>query len=281
MEKLKTAKLLEYWDLLFFKLSLSKLKKPLIMSHNGESIFEYPDTQWSFVPFPQQKGKIYNTDNLATVNKHDFIDEENFKASLHLAEKRWGDPGKVRNISWRLHTLIWASGYALKNFDNSNDMIFLECGTGKGYMAAGICNYYKFNNKFPEFYLVDTFKPYLESPNGVTNPADFAYSNDDVEVRKYFNKYANVKIITGVIPDALQILPEKKIAFLHLDLNNAQAESETLKLLKNSFIKGSIIVFDDYGGYGGNEQAKVHEEFAKIVERPLLVLPTGQGLIIM
>tara|TARA_A100001015_G_scaffold273593_1_gene329188 strand:- start:6 stop:176 length:171 start_codon:yes stop_codon:yes gene_type:complete len=45
-------------------------------------------------------------------------------------------------------------------------------------------------------------------------------------------------------------------------------------------ILSKILLFDDYGGPGGQEQAKIHEDFAKANNKELLILPTGQALII-
>jgi hypothetical protein len=67
---------------------------------------------------------------------------------------------------------------------------------------------------------------------------------------------------------------------LHLDLNDATAEYDALNFSKDRFIKGSIIIFDDYGGFGCHDQAIVHEKFAQDMKIPLLVLPTGQVILI-
>jgi hypothetical protein len=56
--------------------------------------------------------------------------------------------------------------------------------------------------------------------------------------------------------------------------------SRRLKFLQDKMSKGGIILFDDYGGYGGNDQAKIHEAFAAKNDRQLLILPTGQAIII-
>ena len=271
--------ILESWISIFFALIWKRLRKPEIKLHNGNSIFEYPEKNWYLVPFPKQKGSLFNADNLATVNRHEFLNDQRFKLALQAAEIRWGKPGEVRDISWRLHTIIWASKLALNNF-KLNDAIFLECGTGKGYMAAGICMYHDFNEENPNFYLADTFISHLERSEGNSSPAEFAYSDGDIEVRNYFSKYKNVNILKGRVPEILQELPNKPIIFLHLDLNDETAEYDALKFLKDRFVKGSIIIFDDYGGFGGHDQAVVHEKFSKDMNIPLLVLPTGQAILI-
>lgn len=273
--------LLEIWISVFIFITKTSLNRLKIYYHNGASIFNYPEANWNMVPFPAQKGDVFNADNLATVNRHQFLQAKKFIDARNAAESRWGDPGTVRDISWRLHVMLWASGLGLKN-PCAKDALFVECGTGRGYMAAGICEYHEFNKNSPLFYLIDTFTPYLTSTDGktISNPAHFAYSDGDEEVKNYFSRYGNIRLIKGMIPDALKNLPNKPICFLHLDLNHADAEEAALKYLEDRFIPGTVIIFDDYGGPGGHDQAKVHEKFANSVNKDLLVLPTGQAVII-
>jgi hypothetical protein len=249
--------------------------------HNGISIFDYPEKKWNLVPFPLQKGDVYNADNLATVNKHDFLKNEKFISARKAAESRWGMNKQIRDISWRLHVMLWAFGLALKK-TKIKDAIFVECGTGRGYMAAGIAEFHKLDENSPEFYLIDTFTAHLvlNSGDSVISPAHFAYSDGDDEVKQYFSRYSNIKIIKGLIPSALQQLPNLPITFLHIDLNNVDAENAALEYLKERLISGSVIIFDDYGGPGGNKQAVIHEKFAENYNKNLLVLPTGQAVII-
>ena len=250
-------------------------------THNGSNICDYPDRKWTMVPFPSQKGMPYNHDNLATVNRHRFITEPDFLRAKEIADKRWNTESlSLRDISWRLNTALWAASYAL-GLDKLGCM-FVECGTGRGYMAAAILEYCDLSTLNKDFYLVDTFKSDLAvSENNYTeSPADFAYADDVKEVTEYFSKYPTVHILQGFIPDVLSDLPGKPIAFLHVDLNSAPAEREALEHLRSYLFTGSIILFDDYGGYGGDEQALVHEAFAVQHGKKLLVLPTGQAIII-
>lgn len=273
--------LLEIWISIYVFIAKISLYRINVKFHNGVSLFDYPEFNWNIVPFPAQKGDVFNADNLATVNRHKFLQAEKFIAARNVAESRWGVPGSVRDISWRLHVMLWASGIALKN-QRAKDALFVECGTGRGYMAAGICKYHQFDKNSPLFYLIDIFEPYLTSSDGkvVSNPAHFAYSDGDEEVRNYFAKYNSITVMKGRVPEILHSLPNKPICFLHLDLNNADAEEGALEFLKSRFIKGSVIVFDDYGGHGGESQALIHEKFADSANRNLLVLPTGQAIII-
>jgi O-methyltransferase len=250
-----------------------------IQKHNGANILDYPEKSWSLVPFPRQKGDVFNADNLATVNRHVFLTDPKFLAAKYAAERRWGW-GDVRDISWRLNTILWASGRALKIAND--EAIFIECGTGQGYMAAAICEYHDFKSHSPTFYLIDNYSAELITIGGTAtpSPASFAYSDNVTEVKEYFKSYPSIKVIKGLIPVVLEQLPEKPIAFLHIDLNNAPAENAALQKLKSRLIPGAIIVFDDYGGFGGADQAIVHEGFATENGKDLLIMPTGQALIV-
>lgn len=282
MKNLKPYKhlILEKIISLFFLMVNRQCSNITIERHNGINIFDYPERSWTLIPFPNQKGVAYNSDNLSTVNRYNFMESPEFLAAKNEAEGRWGVPNEVRDISWRLHVMLWAFGVAMKN-PLSKNAIFIECGTGRGYMAAAVSKYFKLSEKFPPFYLIDTFSSdlILDFENSKTSPAAFAYSNGDEEVREYFSKYNNVIILKGFIPDILSELPRSPICFLHVDLNNAAAELAALEQLVSQFISGAIIIFDDYGGPGGEEQALCHEQFAKKYNKHLLILPTGQAII--
>ena len=250
-----------------------------ILKHNGQNILNYPENNWIFVPFPEKKGNVYNADNLATVNRHNFVNNTKFLSAKNAGEGRW-EEGTVRDISWRLNIILWATGRAIRNA--CADEIFIECGTGRGYMAAAIAEYHNFKEGGPIFYLIDTYTRNLVTSEGITtpSPAEFAYSNNVDEVREYFKVYPSVEVIQGFIPQILEELPQRKIAFLHIDLNNVESEKNALKHLSANLIPGAIIVFDDYGGPGGENQAFMHENFAIENNKELLILPTGQALII-
>lgn len=256
--------------------------KLIVKNHNGENVLTYNSKKYSLIPVPDFKGKIYNSDNLTTTNNHKFINDSNFIRSKNVAESRWPNANK-RDISWRLNTVLWAFGHSLQA--NHVDSINIECGTGLGYMASAIAEYYDLNENPKNFYLIDTFSKELIDPDGSKSesPAEFAYINDSQgfnEVRNYFKKYQSIHLIKGLIPNILEELPNKKISFIHMDLNNANAEIAALEYLKNKFISGTIILFDDYGGYGGDEQAEACDLFATKYKQKLLNIPTGQALII-
>ena len=270
---------------LLFSLFTFSFKKINITSHNGESIFKYPDNEWNLVPFPGQKGLPFNADNLSTVNRHSFTNSKKFQESLLVSESRWNSSTSPRDISWRLNTFLWAFGQNL-NHPDINKSIFIECGTGLGYMASGACKYFNFNESSPPFYLIDRYEntsvKITKSSETQTKSFDTldAYTDDVSAVIEYFEMYPTVNILKGSIPKVLEELPSKPILFLHVDLNTHVPEREALQILSKKFVLGTVILFDDYGGPGADLQADIHEKFAHSNNKNLLILPTGQSMIV-
>ena len=80
-----------------------------------------------------------------------------------------------------------------------------------------------------------------------------------------------------------QVLGEiapRHIAFLHVDMNNAEAERSALDVLFDRISPGGIIVFDDYGWSAYRAQKLAADEFMRARNLAVLELPTGQGLVV-
>jgi len=99
-------------------------------------------------------------------------------------------------------------------------------------------------------------------------------------VRSVFAPYENVVLVPGYVPDTFATAIPEKIAFLHLDLNSADAEIAALEHLFDRVTPGGVVLFDDYG-HTGFLASKLAED-AWLGERGYTVaeLPTGQGLLI-
>jgi hypothetical protein len=87
-------------------------------------------------------------------------------------------------------------------------------------------------------------------------------------------------VTQGRVPEILHEIAPEKIAFLHLDLNNASAELGALELLFDRVVPGGSIVFDDYGWHVYRAQKLAEDAFLNPRNYHVLELPTGQGLLI-
>lgn len=72
----------------------------------------------------------------------------------------------------------------------------------------------------------------------------------------------------------------ERIAYLHIDLNSANAKISVLEVLFDRVVSGGVIVFDDYGWKSFSRQREAEDRFMAERGYRILELPTGQGLVI-
>ena len=248
--------------------------------HNGTSVLDYPESEWDMVAFPAQKGGPYVADNLATVNDHSFLGEPRFEVAHQAAASRWARG--QRDVRWRLHTFLWAIETALR----TNPVgALIEIGTGNGFMAAGACESFDWGSdgvtESREFWLFDSFEAIRRDELPTGGPRHFFYAEGDVEVRAHFSRWPDIHIVTGWLPETMASRPPGPVCFVHVDLNHAESEIRTLEILQADLVPGAIILFDDSGNPGCEEQLEAHRRWAGSLSAPFLQLPTGQGLCIV
>ena len=93
-------------------------------------------------------------------------------------------------------------------------------------------------------------------------------------------KQKNVKIIKGILPESLKDNCPKKIAFVHIDLNNTLAEIGVLKFIFDRIVSGGIIILDDFGWSAYSEQQQKEKDFFQKRNLKVMELPTGQGIVL-
>lgn len=257
-----------------------------LLKHNGVAIDDYPErVGWWLVPFPMAKGRPYNADNLATVNRHTFLDDPAFTHLRRISEDRWARAEMyVRDITWRLEVFRWASRTALEMWERGSEKtsVFLECGSGLGYMASALLEIRRTFEERPHVYFADSFLPYSPDVSGEqahSNELGFAYATSPESILEIIDDDA-AHVIEGRIPESLAALDGLRIAFLHLDLNSHVTEERVVEWLIPRLASRYVILLDDYGGPGGSKQALVHERLAEALGKSLLPLPTGQALLI-
>lgn len=215
------------------------------------------------------RGPWFIADNLITYgHTRGFLVEQRFVDAV-LASR----PQVVeRAVVWRTHTLCWAADSAAALPGD-----FVECGTYQGYSAEVLMH---FTKGLPgrRLWLYDVFDPSGDAGEGHRLPAhapDLA-----AQVRARFQPWDNVTVTQGKVPQILAEIAPEQIAFLHIDMNNAEAERGALDMLFDRVSPGGIIVFDDYGWSGYRAQKDSADEFMQSRGLSVLELPTGQGLVV-
>lgn len=212
-------------------------------------------------------------DSVISANNKNFINNNAFKDSYNFAVNFVGEDFR---IPFRVHQAIWAVSNSL-----SIEGDIVELGTGRGFIISSVLNYFQNSERFNDknIILFDIFLKPSISGLGILNHEQY-YANSYQSMKSKFDNYKNVKLIEGDIYNTLNNNIPKKIAFLHIDLNNADVELFSIKLLWNNLQKGAIILLDDYANAGHDEQFLEWNIFAESQNRIILTTPSGQGILI-
>lgn len=228
------------------------------------------------------KDKItYSNDLLYTYHNCDFINEKKFAEAYALVKKLGGSLLHNYDIQWRIHVLCWAGKLASKLEGD-----FVDCGVYTGFCPRAVIHYTQFETLGKKYFLFDTFSGMdarYASEYELQRNKELGYDSTKnlyEQVKETFKNFP-VEIIKGPIPDTLQEAGKiEKIAYLSIDMNSVKPEVDALNYFWDKLVKGGIIVLDDYGYPGCEEQKKAHDDFARSKGVEVLSLPTCQGIII-
>ncbi len=212
---------------------------------------------------------IFAADNLITFDRHlSFGLDPQFREAF-IAESM---TTIEHSLVWRLHVLCWAGRHAM-NLPGD----FVECGVYEGFSSAVLARYLDFGKSDKRLWLYDLFDHTAET-SGTQMPAHGVGLTARVTER--FSNFPNVRIMPGMIPASFDAGIPDRIAWFHLDLNDAVSETRALERLFERLSPGGVLVLDDYGwkSYAGQKEAA--DKFASAHNHMILELPTGQGLLI-
>jgi predicted O-methyltransferase YrrM len=214
-------------------------------------------------------GSWFMADNLITFgHTRGFLTDPRFVTAV-TAERP--TPTELAFV-WRAHTLCWAA-------ESSQAVAgdYVECGTYQGYSMAVVLRYLA-GLPGRQCYLYDLFDPSGGAGEGKRLPAHAPELFEQVRAR--FDPWPNALVTRGKVPDVLADVAPRCVAFLHVDMNNAQAERGALEVLFDRISPGGMIVFDDYGWTGYRDQKLAADGFMRERGLAVLELPTGQGLVV-
>ncbi len=212
---------------------------------------------------------VFVGDNLITFEKRlGFLDDR----ELMDAFLRNAATVAERGALWRIVTLAWAARTALRVEGD-----FVECGCYKGNSARIISEIVGFVDLPRHYYLYDLFQHDASMPHHSMQEHSETLAD---QVRARFADMPNVTITQGRVPDSLAEAAPDRIAFMHLDLNNAAAEIGALEVLFDRISPGGILILDDFGWLAYQEQMVAEIRWMLPRGYRILELPTGQGLVI-
>ena len=212
---------------------------------------------------------FYAGDNLLSFGKSlSFLDDVPFREAC----RKNSETVEERGAMWRRATMLWAARTALKL-----DGDFVECGCYKGTGPRIIADALDFGAMDRRYYLYDLFEHDASMPHHHM----IEHSSELCDwVRARFADLPNVVVTQGRVPESLAIAAPEKIAFMHLDLNNADAEIGALEVLFDRIVPGGLLLLDDYGWIAYADQLAAEKAWFAKRGYHVLEMPTGQGLVI-
>ncbi len=218
---------------------------------------------------------LYENDGVATMHLSPFLKEENFDARYKGA----GDAWEGKDLRWRVWILTRSAAHCAR-LDGS----FAEFGV---YRAG--CAFMILSESLPHprrsYYLFDTFAGIPDSNLTERETAEgFAGRLADVSLAQVQARLGRwTDRLVYVVGDIFKTLPETEtgpLAFVHLDLNAAAVTEFALRYVWSRLLPSGIVVFDDYGWEGYQDQRLLVDAFFAEQKEALIALPTGQALAI-
>ncbi|MGA2231124.1 MAG: TylF/MycF/NovP-related O-methyltransferase [Tepidisphaeraceae bacterium] len=209
-------------------------------------------------------------DNLFTWGKNNsMLDDQAFmKAwSSNLADQA------DQAILWRRYVLACAAFHCV-HLDGD----FVECGCYLGVGVKTVADYLG-GIEFPkQFWAYDLF----EHTPGMRHHAMPEHGPELYgRIRKKFSPYPQVKVIKGEIPCVFAANSPQRICYLHLDLNEPDAELAALESLFDRIVPGGMLILDDYEWAMNYRRQKLAEDpWFEARGYRVIPIPTGQGLVI-
>jgi len=211
----------------------------------------------------------FSADNLVTFSKNlSFLSDEPFMTAFrkHVETKI------EQAIIWRIFTVAWAA-YNARRLEGD----LVECACYKGVTARIVCDYIGFADQPRKYFLYDLFEHDESMPHhSMPEHGEGLFG----QVKARFADLPNVVVTQGRVPDSFAQAAPDKIAFMHLDLNNADAEIGVLEQFFDRMVPGAVLILDDYGWLGYRPQKIAEDAWFAARGYKVLELPTGQGMVI-
>ena len=219
-------------------------------------------------------------DGMASAHNLRFISDPRFVFASKRAIRAGGFD---YNIPLRIHQAIWSADKAMKL---PPDSLFVELGTGKGYVMSAILGSLEFSKadlSKKYVYLFDTFESSatdFKSEQDLSLGRNIYYAESFSAVKENFSEYPSVNLVKGRLPETLNTIKLEKIGLLHIDLNAPEIETQCLKILWDRILPGGVILIDDYAYAGFEYTYKLFNELANELGISILTTASGQGIIV-
>lgn len=157
---------------------------------------------------------------------------------------------------------------------------FWECGVYRGATSVLLAHVIQRAGQDRDLLLFDTFGGIPEAgaldKYGKQSLSDTSLA----EVQSRVAKYAFAQCRPGLIPDTFAGLEARQIAFALIDVDQEASSRACLEFIYPRLSPGGVIVIDDYGRPGTYGCRVAVDQFLSGRRERVLVLHTGQGVIL-
>lgn len=211
----------------------------------------------------------YAADNLIVFARNNSMLDD---AAFFQAWERNAESDSDKAIIWRRYVLACAAYHCVQL-----DGDFVECGAYTGAGVKTVMDYLG-GVDFPKtFWAYDAFE-HDETMEHHSMPDHSPQLLD--RVKQKFDGYDQVRIVPGLIPGSFDGNLPERVAYLHIDMNQATAEIAALEVLFDRMVPGGILILDDYEWSLYREQKLAEDPWFEARRYRVMPLPTGQGLVI-
>lgn len=210
----------------------------------------------------------YLGDNLFTWGRNNSLfEDETFRNAWQANIMNDADMA----IAWRRYILACA-GHQCVQLQGD----FVECGVYAGTGIKTVMDYLG-GTAFPKtFWGYDTYDYHPVQGHNFSGQAEGFFE----QIQNRFKEYPQVRLIKGFLPESLSQGAPEKIAYLHIDLNNAEGELAVLNALFDRVVSGGFIILDDYEWAVYRKQKQAEDPWFDARDYRVFPFPTGQGLVI-
>jgi predicted O-methyltransferase YrrM len=153
---------------------------------------------------------------------------------------------KIHNVAYDINSSLYKRLYVLYSIAKQQRSLggdFAECGVFAGmsvFFTAGFCN--------ARYVALDSFEG-LSKP--VKNDGEHFSEFDlraPIEVaQKTLNRFENVYLIKGWIPESFNELEESEYSFVNIDVDLYEPTKDSIEYFWPKVMPGGVLICDDYG----------------------------------
>jgi hypothetical protein len=237
--------------------------------------------------FPGRPRFTFEDDGMATTHYSPFLDDPPFQAAYDRVADRF--TGDVVDVRWRAWLLTRLARQCTPLGGN-----LAEFGTYRGACAALVLTFARMRPG-QELFLFDTFEG-IPAAGLTDNEQRLGFQGrladtSAEQVEGFLTRWATAgpgasgpqrpfRLVQGDVMDTVNRSDVGALCFAHVDLNAAKATVVATEYAYDRLVPGGIILFDDYGWRGYEDQRRLLDDFFASRDEQPIALPTGQAFVV-